>query len=49
LSKGEIYYQERLNDILNIQNQIAQLKRELIQAQNETACIPELKREIYLL
>ena len=49
LKKGEIYYQERLNDIENIRKQIAELKRQLIVSQNETACIPDLKREIYLL
>lgn len=49
MQKGEIYYQERLNDILNIKKEIAKLKRELIVSQNETACIPDLKREIYLL
>ena len=49
LKKGEIYYEERLNDILRIRQQIAELKRQLIVSQNETACIPDLKREIYLL
>jgi hypothetical protein len=49
LKKGEIYYQERVEDILNIQKQISELKRELIVSQNETACIPDLKREVYLL
>ena len=49
LQKGDIYYQERLTDILNIQKQIAELKRQLIVSQNETMCIPDLKREIYLL
>lgn len=49
LDKGEIYYQERLNDIMSIRKQIANLKRQLIVSQNETSCIPDLKREIYLL
>ena len=49
LKKGDIYYKERLNDIQNIQKQIAELKRQLIVSQNETMCIPDLKREIYLL
>jgi len=49
LKKGEIYYQEKLNDILNIRKQISELKRQLIVSQFETACIPDLKREIYLL
>lgn len=49
LKKGEIYYQEKVNDILNIRKSIADLKRQLIVSQNETACIPDLKREIYLL
>lgn len=38
-----------MQDILNIQKQISELKRELIVSQNETACIPDLKREVYLL
>ena len=40
---------ERLKDLRNLNSQIAKLKRELITSQNETACIPDLKREIYLL
>ncbi len=34
---------------MRIQNQIAELKRKLIVSQNETACIPDLRREIFLL
>jgi predicted RNase H-like nuclease (RuvC/YqgF family) len=49
LQKGEIYYQERLHDIMNIQKQIAEIKRQLIVSRNETKCIGDLKREIYLL
>lgn len=49
LKKGEIYYQEKVHDILNIRKEISKLKRELIASQSETACIPDLKREIYLL
>ena len=49
LKKGEIYYQERLNDIQNIRKHISDLKRQLNVSQNETSCIPDLKREIYLL
>lgn len=49
LKKGEIYYQEKVHDILNIRKEISKLKRELIASQCETACIPDLKREIYLL
>ena len=49
LKKGEIYYQEKVQDLLNIRKSIADLKRQLIVSQNETACIPDLKREIYLL
>jgi len=40
---------ERLKDLKNLTEQIAALKRELIVSQNETACIPDLKREAYLL
>jgi len=49
LKKGEMYYQSRVDDISNIRKQIAELKKQLIVSQNETACIPDLKREIYLL
>lgn len=49
MKKGEIYYQEKVHDILNIRKEISKLKRELIASQCETACIPDLKREIYLL
>jgi hypothetical protein len=49
LDKGEIYYQERIQEIFRIQNQISELKRLLIVSQNETACIPDLRREILLL
>jgi len=49
LQKGELYYQEKVQDLFNIRKQIADLKRQLIVSQNETACIPDLKREVYLL
>lgn len=49
LDKGEIYYQDRIQEIFRIQNQISELKRLLIVSQNETACIPDLRREILLL
>ena len=48
LQKGEIYYQERLKDIDIIRQQIAENKRKLLITQGETACIPDLKKEIYL-
>ena len=34
---------------MEIKKQIGKLKKELIVSQNETMCIPDLKREIYLL
>ena len=49
LDKGEIHYQEKIEEIVRVQNQIADLKRNLIVSQNETACIPDLRREIFLL
>ena len=49
LDKGEIYYQEKVAEIVRTQQQIADLKRKLIVTQNETACIPDLRREIFLL
>ncbi len=49
LKKGEIYYREKITDILRLVDKIKQFKRELIDSQQETACIPDLKREVYLL
>ena len=49
LKKGEIYYQQKMEDIWNLKNNIKDCKRQLIDAQKETQCIPDLKREIYLL
>ena len=49
LKKGETYYQEKIEDIIKLVNEIKKIKRELIDSQSETACIPDLKREIYLL
>jgi predicted RNase H-like nuclease (RuvC/YqgF family) len=34
---------------LRLVDKIKQFKRELIDSQQETACIPDLKREVYLL
>ena len=45
LKKGEIYYREKITDILRLVDKIKQFKRELIDSQQETACIPDLKRE----
>ncbi len=49
MDKGEIYYQEKVADIVRTQQEIADLKRKLIVTQNETACIPDLRREIFML
>lgn len=49
LKKGEIYYQDKIDTIIRNVDQVKSLKRELIDAQTETECIPDLKREIYLL
>ena len=49
LKKGEIYYQQKVMDIWQQKDQIKKYKRKLIDAQKETQCIPDLKREIYLL
>ena len=49
LKKGEIYYQQKIDDIIKLVDQIKNNKRELIDSQKETQCIPDLKREIYLL
>lgn len=34
---------------MRLVDKIKQFKRELIDSQQETACIPDLKREVYLL
>lgn len=49
LKKGEIYYQQKMNEIWFLRSKIKDCKRQLIDAQKETQCIPDLKREIYLL
>ena len=49
LKKGEMYYQQRIDEIIRIVDLIKTHKRELIDSQKETQCIPDLKREIYLL
>jgi chromosome segregation ATPase len=49
LKKGENYYQEKISDIENLVETIRKTKRELKDAEMETECIPDLKREIYLL
>ena len=49
LKKGEMYFQQRIDEIIRIINLIKTHKRELIDSQKETQCIPDLKREIYLL
>ena len=38
-----------MENIWDLKNQIKDIKRNLIDAQKETQCIPDLKREIYLL
>jgi hypothetical protein len=49
LKKGEIYYQDKIDNIIKNVDLIKNCKRELIDSQTETECIPDLKREIYLL
>lgn len=49
LKKGENYYQEKIDDIIRLVDLIKNTKRELNDAEMETECIPDLKREIYLL
>ena len=49
LKKGEKYYEQKIQEICNHVDQIKILKKELIDCQTETQCIPDLKREIYLL
>ena len=44
-----MYYQQRIDEIIRIVDLIKTHKRELIDSQKETQCIPDLKREIYLL
>ena len=49
LKKGEKYYEQKIQEICNHVDHIKILKKELIDCQTETQCIPDLKREIYLL
>ena len=49
MTKGELYYSEKIDDIIKLVDIIKNNKRELIDSQTETECIPDLKREIYLL
>lgn len=49
LKKGENYYQEKIDDIIRMVDQIRKIKRELNDAEMDTECIPDLKREIFLL
>jgi hypothetical protein len=49
MSMGDSYYKEKLTTIIKLKKTIAVLKQEILVSQNETACIPDLKREIYLL
>jgi hypothetical protein len=49
LKKGEIYYREKIQEIVKLVDKIKTFKRELLDSQEETACIPDLKREVYLL
>ena len=49
LTKGENYYQEKIDDIIRLVDLIRTTKRELNDAEMETECIPDLKREIFML
>lgn len=49
LKKGENYYQETIDTIIKMVDQIRKIKRELNDAEMDTECIPDLKREIFLL
>jgi len=49
LKKGEIYYKEKVDDIIRLVEIIQNHKRELIDGSKSTECIPDLKREVYHL
>uniref|UniRef100_A0A0K6S8L3 Cilia- and flagella-associated protein 58 central coiled coil domain-containing protein n=1 Tax=Chromera velia CCMP2878 TaxID=1169474 RepID=A0A0K6S8L3_9ALVE len=49
LQKGEIQYQDRLEDIRGLQRKIALLKREVHFAKQQVTSIEDLKREVYHL
>lgn len=49
LKKGENYYQETIDTIIRMVDQIRGIKRELNDAEIDTECIPDLQREIFLL
>ena len=49
LKKGEIYFQKKHEEIEKLKDDIADVKKKIIVHENETACIIDLKKEIYLL
>ena len=49
IDKGDIYYNEKHQEILTLKQSIADVKREIIVSQKETDVIPSMKKEIYLL
>ena len=49
LKKGEIYFQKKHEEIEKLIDTIGGIKKQIIVHQNETACIVDLKKEIYLL
>ena len=49
LKKGENYYQETIDTIIRMVDQIRGIKRELNDAEMDTECIHDLKREVFLL
>lgn len=49
LKKSNDYYEQKEKEIKTLYHQISQIKRSLQEAQYETQCIPDLKKEIYLL
>jgi hypothetical protein len=49
LSKGEMQYQQRIQDIANYRIEIGKLKRDIEKSQKQSASMPALRKEIYHL
>lgn len=49
LRKSGIYYHEQIDEIIGLVEQIKGYKRQIKDSQDETNCLPDLRREIYLL
>ncbi len=49
LTKGNIYYNEKYQEVENFKVKIGILKHEIGFSNEETSCIPSMDKEVYLL